>query len=323
MTIYKYLNPKNDVAFKRIFGTEKNKDILINFLNEVLKNQLALPIEDVTFLKPVQDPEIASKKQSIVDVLCRDKHGVQYIIEMQVAKTSGFEERAQFYAAKAYIDQMNAGNKNYQDLKEVIFIAIADYDIFPDKKNYKSEHVILDRVTLANDLKMFSFTFVNLPKFAEYYENSKKEVSDLSLEERWYYFLKNAEGMSDAELESLAGKDIEIKAAYREVERFNWTEPELWTYERELKRERDEYCVELYMKQEAERIGMEKGMEKGMQKGMQKGIEKGLKEGMEKGRKEGIGQERVEMARKMLAKGLSNETISEMTGFSKSELETL
>ena len=87
MPLSKFLDPKNDVSFKRIFGTEKNKDILIHFINDILDLKGNNKIEDVTFLSPIQDPEIASKKQSIVDVLCRDANGVQLIVEMQVAPT--------------------------------------------------------------------------------------------------------------------------------------------------------------------------------------------------------------------------------------------
>ena len=87
---------------------------------------------------------------------------------MQVAPMQGFEKRAQYYAAKAYSRQLNRGQEEdgkYHNLKEVIFIAISDYIIFKDKENYKSDHVILDKETYANDLKDFSFTFIELPKF--------------------------------------------------------------------------------------------------------------------------------------------------------------
>jgi len=87
MALSKFLDPKNDVAFRRIFGTEKNKDILIHFLNDILSFTGKNAIQDIEFLSTIQDPEIAAKKQSIVDVLCRDSTGVQWIIEMQVAKT--------------------------------------------------------------------------------------------------------------------------------------------------------------------------------------------------------------------------------------------
>ncbi|GFQ72503.1 transposase [Trichonephila clavata] len=108
MALSKFLNVRNDYAFKRIFGTEKNKDILIHFLNDILDLTDDNQIKDVSFLSPIQDPVIASQKQSIVDVLCVDSTGVKTIIEMQVAKTRGFEKRAQYYAAKAYSSQADA-----------------------------------------------------------------------------------------------------------------------------------------------------------------------------------------------------------------------
>ena len=139
MALSKFLDPKNDVAFKKVFGSEKHKDILIHFINDILELEGNNQIEDVEFLSPIQDAEIASKKQSIVDVLCRDKNGVQIIVEMQVAPTKGFEKRAQYYAAKAYSRQLNKGQEAdglYENLKAVIFIAIADYIVFPNTNKF-------------------------------------------------------------------------------------------------------------------------------------------------------------------------------------------
>ncbi len=82
MAISKFLDPKNDVAFRRIFGTEKNKDILIHFLNDILGFTGKDEVKEIEFLSTIQDAEIASDKQSIVDVLCRDSSGNRYIIEM-------------------------------------------------------------------------------------------------------------------------------------------------------------------------------------------------------------------------------------------------
>ena len=70
MTLKKFLDPKNDLAFKRVFGSEKNKNILIHFLNDIFAGQVS-PIEDVQFLKPVQEPEIASQCVSLIDVFCQ------------------------------------------------------------------------------------------------------------------------------------------------------------------------------------------------------------------------------------------------------------
>ena len=117
----KFLDPKNDFAFRRVFGSERNKDILIHFINDILVFKKAEPIVEVTFLKTIQDPEIATKKTSIVDVLCQDEKGNKYIVEMQVAKEKGFEKRAQYYAAKAYPNQADVKGK-YKNLKEIVFI---------------------------------------------------------------------------------------------------------------------------------------------------------------------------------------------------------
>ena len=82
----KFLDPKNDVCFKRVFGSEKNKDILIHFLNDMLEFKEHLPIKEVKFLKTIQEPEIAAHKTSIVDVLCTDEKKNQYIVEIQEVK---------------------------------------------------------------------------------------------------------------------------------------------------------------------------------------------------------------------------------------------
>ena len=168
MSITKFLDPKNDVAFRRIFGSERNKDILIHFINDILELKDRDKIKEITFLPTIAVPEIAAKKQSVVDVLCKDENGVQLIIEMQVAPQEGFEKRAQYYAAKAYSRQLNKGKKEgarYIDLKAVIFIAISDNIIFKDKIFYKSDHIMLDKESYSHDLKDFSFTFIELPKF--------------------------------------------------------------------------------------------------------------------------------------------------------------
>ena len=137
MPISRFLDPKNDFAFRQIFGTEKNKDILIHFINDILGLQGKDEVKEVTFLRTHQDPEIAMYRQSIVDVLCQDQNGVQFILEMQVSRHGGFEKRAQLYAAKAYSRQIIKEDEHhkklavYAKLKGVIFLAIADFVMFP------------------------------------------------------------------------------------------------------------------------------------------------------------------------------------------------
>jgi len=220
----KYLNPKNDLAFKKIFGEEKHKTLPISFINAVLELEGESKIIDLEFLNPKQPPEIAARKESIVDVLVKDQSGVKYIVEMQVAKVKGFEKRAQYYASKTYCAHFGEGQK-YHDLKQVVFVAITDYVVFENKKNrYKSSHVILDKDSYEHDLKDFSFTFVELPKFM-------KELSELkTIEDRWCYFLKNSEECED--VEALIKDSPEIKEAYEILDKHNWNEDQLQEYEK-------------------------------------------------------------------------------------------
>ena len=302
----KYLNPQNDFAFKRLFGVEKNKDILMELLNCVLNRQLHQRVVEVTFLPPVLDPEIFSKKQSIVDVLCRDQDGCQYVIEMQVAPERGFEERAQYYAFKAFVSQMNVGER-YEDLKEVIFLAFTNFSIFPHKKSYKSEHIILDRDTHERNLDKLSFTFVDLPKFDA---QRPKELSQLTLEEKFYYFLCHAAEIKPEELKKLIGGDKIIKKAFKELDHFYWTEEEMRTYEAVLKRDRDHAAI----------LGA--AMDKGIQKGIE-GKEEGKIEGIKKGMEKGIKKGKEEMILGLHKHGVALDVIVKSSGLSKEVVESI
>ena len=301
MAMSRFLDTKNDVAFKKIFGTEKNKDILIHFLNDILSLGDKDEITEVEFLSTVQDADIASKKQSLVDVLCKDKTGIQYIIEMQVSPSLGFEKRAQYYAAKAYCRQTNRGQKEdgkYANLKEVIFIAIADTILFPDKKEYKSDHILLDKDNYEHDLKDFYFTFIELPKF------KKERIEDLSnMVEKWCYFFKHAKETSKEDLERIIGSDKVIERAYEALDQFSWSEQELIAYEQEIKRVWDNQAVEDYKILKAE--------------------EKGLKKGKAEGKAEGRHEEKIIIAKNLLSQAVDTKLIMQVTGLSEGELISL
>ena len=295
MAIVKYLNPRNDIAFKKIFGTEKNKDILIHFLNDVIEREDKKEITKVRLLNPMQHPEIIGKKQSVVDVLCEEEDGTQYIVEMQVAKVAGFEKRAQYYAAKAYSSQPDSG-ETYDHLKEVIFLAITEYLMFPNKVDYKSVHVILDKKTQEQDLKDFSFTFMELPKF-------KKEIDELkSHEDRWCYFFKHANDPEDIG-GLIDSSDEVIKKAYNQLEAHNWTNEELRAYEASEKQAKDAKSREVFVQQEARQEGIAEGIKKGIAEGVEEGIKK--------------------VALNMLLKKLDEKIISESTGLSVEEIKKL
>jgi len=305
--ITKYLDPKNDLAFKKIFGQEKKKEIPISFLNAVFNLKGEDTIVDLEFLDGVQQPEIEARKESIVDVLVRDQKGTKYIIEMQVAKIEGFEKRAQYYAAKTYCSYFNVGNP-YDSLKKVVFLAITSYEVFPNKKDvYKSDHVVLDRASYENDLQDFSFTFVELPKF-------NKTLDELeTLEDKWYYFLKHAE-----ESQSIAAplkKSHEIQEAFHILERNHWSEAEIRNYERIAMAVADAQGAIVAAKKDGRAEGREEGRQEGRQEGLQEGIQEGIQEGMQRGIEK--------MVLQMLKNGMDVQQIAEMSGLDFSEVERL
>ena len=289
----RYLDPKNDLAFKKVFGQEKHKRIPIAFLNAIFNFSGKDEIIDLEFLDPKQPPEIEARKESIVDLLVRDKQGSKYIIEMQVAKIAGFEKRAQYYAAKTYCTHFNAGDP-YYNLKKVVFLAITDYLQFPQKQAYKSNHSIIDLQTSENDLKDFHFTFVELPKFTKTLE----EIT--TLEEKWYYFLKHAEESNT--INEIFESNPEIKEAYSVLERIRWSEQDLQWYDRTAMATAD----------------ARGRIEQGREEGRKEGKEEGRKEGREEGREE----EKREIARNLLLQGISIEIICKTTGLSKKEIES-
>ncbi|WP_264707435.1 Rpn family recombination-promoting nuclease/putative transposase [Wolbachia endosymbiont (group A) of Acrocera orbiculus] len=293
MALSKFLDPRNDLCFKKIFGTEKNKNILIHFLNDILGFTEINAIQEVEFLSTIMDPEVASDKQSIVDVLCKDSHGNRYIAEMQLARDKGFEKRAQLYAAKAYSRQLDKSG-NYIDLKKVFFIAISNCNLLPEEVDYISTHNIRDIKTNGHYLKDFQFVFIELPKFA------KNKVEQLeSIVERWCFFFKYAEETTEEDLKEIAEKAPIIKLAYDELDRFSWNEKDLVAYEERIMDLRKEEAILEYRLDLAE------------EKGIQKGIEKGKIEG------------KIEVAKAMLANNVDVNTIVKFTGLSISEIEEL
>jgi len=223
MAMSKFLNPKNDIAFKRIFAANRNKDILIHFLNDMLEFKNKSPIIDIEVLKTTQEQVIAPCRASVLDILCKDKQGGQYIVEMQVADSCDFIKRIQYYIASVYSLQLRKG-ENYEHLQPVAVISITNFTLFPEKQDFKSDHLILDRKTQENDLADLCFVFLELPKF-------KKKLSKLETNiDKWAYFFKHADEADNQDLEQVAQDAPIIRRAYDEVCRFNWSEEELIAY---------------------------------------------------------------------------------------------
>jgi predicted transposase/invertase (TIGR01784 family) len=225
----KFVDVKNDIAFRKIFGNENRKETLISFLNAVLDFHGDQRIKEVTILNPYQLPKLKGGKVTIIDVKATDQLGRTYIVEMQVGDLDGFEKRVLFYSSKSYSDQIKRADF-YRKLRPVIFIGILDFE-HTENKNYISRSQIRDVETGEQTIKDMEFTFVELPKF-------NKKLHELkTLTEKWVYFIKNAENL---EVVPDNINDEGLKSAYEEANVQTWTQEELDAYEYAFMREEDE-----------------------------------------------------------------------------------
>jgi predicted transposase/invertase (TIGR01784 family) len=224
-----FVDIKNDIAFRKIFGNENKKIILVSFLNAVMKLKGKDVIEDVEILNPYQLPIIKNLKASIIDVKAKDKKGKTYIIEMQVAEPDGLDKRLLYYASKDYSQQIESG-EHYTELKPVIFIGIFDFK-FTEGNKYRSHHAVCDVEDGERVIKDMDFYFIELPKFTKLLEELV-EVTD-----KWIFFIKEAENL---EVVPANVDDEGLKAAYQDANKHSWTKEELEAYDYAAMREQDE-----------------------------------------------------------------------------------
>lgn len=212
----KFVDVKNDIAFRKVFGNENRKEVLISFLNAVLDFHGDQRIEQVEIVNPYQLPKLKGGKVTIIDVKATDQAGRTYIVEMQVGNVSGFAKRVLFYSSKSYSDQIKRADF-YQKPRPVIFIGILNF-VHTQNKGYISRSQIRDVETGEQTLGDMEFAFIELPKF----NLTLPELKTLA--EKWIYFIKNAE---DIEVVPENVNDEGLKSAYEEANIQTWTQEEL------------------------------------------------------------------------------------------------
>ncbi len=304
----RFADPKNDLAFKKIFGNSKHKNILISFLNSVLDFQDEKTIIEVELANPYQIPKIPDLKETILDIQAKNRNGDRFIVEMQRKDLGNFTKRSLYYTSKAYVEQLPKGN-DYTSLKKVYFIGIVNFEIFSNE-SFISRHLIINKETSKQDLDDFEFTFIELPKF-------NKELDKLeSILDKWIYFIKNANDLT------LIPKIYQSKEAFVEAfeiaKQTSWDKEELKVYEYMALKEFDE----INALRTAEDKGMKKGLQKGLQKGIEQGIKQGIEKGIEQGIQKGIEQGIIDIAQNLLDI-LDNETIALKTGLSPEFIQNL
>ncbi|MEG4986669.1 Rpn family recombination-promoting nuclease/putative transposase [Microcoleus sp. BR0-C5] len=252
--MFTFINPKTDFAFKKIFGSENSKDILISFLNALLYDSQPT-IESLQIFDPYSAPRIRGLKETYLDVKAKLNDGTSVIIEMQVLNVEAFEKRILYNAAKAYSTQLDTAEQ-YVLLNPVIALTITDFEMFEDFSKVISRFVLKEREFLSDYLSYdIELVFVELPKF-------KKGLNELeTLTDKWLYFLKTARDLN-AVPETMEAVP-EINKAFAIASKANLNRDELEDLERQ----------EVYIQDrrgaisKAVRIGTEKGREEGIKTG--------------------------------------------------------
>ena len=278
----RYLNPKADLTFKKVFG--EHPDLVASFLNALLPfDSPEERIEHVEYLPSELVPQTPLRKNSIVDVRCKDKRGRQFIVEMQMVWSSEFKQRVLFNASKAYVRQI-AGGEDYELLQPVYSLNLVN-DIFePELEGYYHNYRIVHVEHSDRIIEGLHFVFVELPKFTPHtYKEKKMHVLWLR------YLTEIDEKTREVPQELLDNPDI--KKAVAQLEESAFTDAQLRGYEKFW----DTVSVEKTLINSAERKGCAEG------------------------RAEGIKQ----TARRMKAKGYPLADISDVTGLTIAEIDLL
>ncbi len=280
----KYLDPKADLTFKKVFGEYEN--LTISFLNALLPLEKGKEIKTIKYLPPELVPENPLRKNSIVDVRCTDQDGRQFIVEMQMIWSDEFKQRVLFNASKAYVKQLGK-SKRYELLQPVYSLNLVN-EVFEKKSEnfYYNYHLVCDEDTnlVIDGLHL---TFVELPKF------QPQTLADKKMMVLWLRFLTEIDEQTlEAAPELIA--DDNIKQALDLVEQSAYSEAQLEAYDKFWDAVRYE---------NAKVFDAERNREEGRQEGISEGI--------------------LLMAKNMKQHGYSIAQIQEITNLSEQEINSL
>ncbi|MCS6103251.1 Rpn family recombination-promoting nuclease/putative transposase [Clostridium botulinum] len=303
------LNPKVDFAFKKLFGSEENKDILISFINSILSEDQQ--VKDIILRNPYNIANYKSDKMSILDIKAVDEKGTWYDIEMQLSEQVFYEKRAFYYWAKVYSDQLEGGY-NYDKLRKTISINILDFD-YIDEDDFHNVYKVYNEKSKKEFSSVFEMHFIELNKFKKDFKDVKTTL------DRWIAFLNRAYELEKDKIPTELAVDESVKKAVEKLDVMYLDREERELYEGELKAIRDYIACMQTAEIKGIQQGIQRGIEQGIQKGIQQGIEKGIEKGIEQGATQKI-KETVIQANKL---GMDNITISKLTGLTEDEINQI
>jgi predicted transposase/invertase (TIGR01784 family) len=230
----KYINPFTDFGFKKLFGTEFNKDLLIDFLNQVLGEREQ--VRDLTYLNTENQGKTETDRKAIFDLYCENGQGEKFIIEIQNVGQQYFKDRSIFYATFPIQSQAPKGRDWDYYLKAVYTIGILNFS-FPDSSGQQRcvrEVQLLDKHTLDIFYEKLTFIYLEMPRF------QKTEQQLVTRFEKWLYVLKNLPKLQQRPVKL---QEKVFEKLFNEAELAKLTPDEMRTYEESLKVYRDNYSV--------------------------------------------------------------------------------
>lgn len=285
----RFINPFTDVGFKRIFGQEINKDLLIDFLNALLDGERQ--VKDIHFLDKELLPIYEKDRGLIYDVYCTDEKGEQFIVEMQNKEHANFRERTLFYLSQAISRQGEQGAEWKFNLKAVYGVFFLNFNLTSLLPKLRTDIVLADRDTHELFTDKMRYIFIELPLFTKEEEECETDF------ERWIYVLKNMETLQRLPFKAR-------KAVFEKLEQIvdiaAMSKEDRMKYDESIKVYRDQLVMMEFERQQGEASGFTKGKAEGLA--------------------EGKAEERLKNARGMKAAGISPDLIAQITGL---DLETI
>ena len=307
----RFINPFTDYGFKKIFGQEISKDLLIDFLNDLLKGERV--ITDLTFLNNEQLPQYDEGRGIIYDIYCSTDTGEKIIVEMQNKSQLHFKERALFYLSNAIAQQGETGTEWKFNLKAVYGVFFMNF-LLNDNVKLRTDVILADRETGELFSDRMRQIFIALPRFCKEEHECENDF------ERWIYTLKNMETLKRMPFKAR-------KAVFEKLEEIadvaSLSKEERERYQNSVNVYRTHLCVMDAAKEEGREEGRQEGREEGREEGLKEGLKKGHQEGHQEGLKEGREEERLIIVRNLKSAGMSDELIAKATGVSIEEIRKL
>lgn len=291
----RYVNFYTDFAFKKLFGTEANKDLLLSFLNSRFEGQEKFL--DIQYLNSEHLGVSANDRRAVFDVYCENEKGEKILIEMQNGDQEYFKDRSIYYSTFPIREQAKKGKIWDYELKRVYTICFLNFT-FDEHDEYSHEVKLVDVITGEVFYDKLTYLYLEMPKY-------KKQLPQLNtLYEKWLYAIKH---LGDLEERPAELKEAIFTRLFEQAEIAQYSPEERQDYEESLKNFRDWYSA----LKTAEKKGRKEGLEEGRAEGRAKGLEEGEKKGVFK------------TAKNLLALGLPLETIIQATGLSEDEIKRL